>query len=96
MLKRFLRHAFSLCKKKIIEAEEEEGIKTRFDKKSMNRIIDRLIKEGKLKSLKPKVRVGNEEKEVIFFDTVFISFFSLDLKKSRWYNNRCLCGYGTT
>ena len=69
-----MRHAFSLCKKKIIDAEEEEGIKTRFDKKSMNRIIDRLVKEGKLKSLKPKVKVGNEEKEVVFFDTIFTVF----------------------
>ncbi len=44
--------------------EEQEGMKTRFDKKSLMRIVDRLASKGKIKSFKTFIKCGSEQKQV--------------------------------
>ena len=49
---------------KIQELEDKEGTKTKFDKKSLMRILMRLSEKGKLQLYRPRITVGEEEKEV--------------------------------
>ena len=57
---------------KIQELEDKEGIKTKFDKKSMMRILERLSEKGKLQLYRPTVAIGDEEKKVDQSSTLLI------------------------
>ena len=52
---------------KIIDQEFEEGHEYRLDKKSLVRLIDRLVKEGQIKSIKTMIECGTGLKEVRHF-----------------------------
>lgn len=53
------------CLQKINEMEEAEtGQKTRVDKKSVKRIVERLAKRGHIKSVKTLIKYGKTQKEV--------------------------------
>ncbi|KAI0233752.1 General transcription factor 3C polypeptide 1 [Lamellibrachia satsuma] len=62
---RLIDNIFTI-QKKIIDQEFEEGHEYRLDKKSLIRLIDRLVKEGQIKSIKTMIECGSGLKELYF------------------------------
>ena len=64
LLQTFFNSSLLIYLQKIQELEDKEGIKTKFDKKSLMRILMRLSEKGKLQLYRPRITFGEEEREV--------------------------------
>lgn len=73
--------AFKL-QKMIVKAESEEGYPVKMDKKSLNRLLDRLARGGFLKNIIVKLKCGDNIKLVPFVVDPSITFESPHLKSA--------------
>ncbi|XP_042203426.1 general transcription factor 3C polypeptide 1-like isoform X2 [Homarus americanus] len=73
--------AFKL-QKMIVQAESEEGYAVKMDKKSLNRLLDKLSKGGFLKNIIVKLKCATLEKSVRFVVHPSITFESPHLKSA--------------
>ncbi|CAL4088885.1 unnamed protein product, partial [Meganyctiphanes norvegica] len=60
-----INDAFKL-QKMIVQAESEEGYPMKMDKKSLNRLLDKLAKGGFVKNIIVKLKCGMKEKKCLF------------------------------
>ncbi|XP_069959232.1 general transcription factor 3C polypeptide 1 isoform X2 [Cherax quadricarinatus] len=73
--------AFKL-QKMIVQAETEEGYAVKMDKKSLNRLLDKLSKGGFLKNITVKLKCANMQKSLRFVVHPSITFESPHLKSA--------------